>query len=179
MTTNIWFPIGGMKRYIASSAAFQTATGAANATAALAFVKQATNDDVQIAMPAFAVVRTVNGMTRSEYGVGNWKTVGTLVVTMGRYYDTVAMTEEDSIADLENQFSEWTSSVWLEIEAQVNARSLVMGENPLAYRSVRSAGAPKITPVSEGYLQDTTDPDASSVVAGKILIWEEFDVELY
>lgn len=193
MVTTALTPEDGFKRMVASSAAFQTAVGAANATAALAHC--VSNGESDFAK-ARSIIRLPNGVTRKSTGIGNIVSSGTLYWGLWRKYDNFEVFAEDQPEtdpgeerpptidvtaqdDAEKTFLDWCSTVLTEVEAIYLARTAVMGQNPLSVQSIRTTGDCNLIPASEWKRYYEIDPSLGDDFVDKCVFVQDFEVEFF
>lgn len=138
---NLIHPHIGVKRLIASSAAFQSAAGVASADAALAFITSTVCSlDFNLVR---AQVRMADGLNRKNTGLGNWKTSGAVRIVFERWYSPayeVTVGNQSLIDARSDAMAQWVSDVVSEMETLLDARQAIMDENPIALESFQFDG---------------------------------------
>jgi hypothetical protein len=178
--SNILQPHHGVRRLLASSAAFQTGCGVGSAAAALPFIVNTIDEKRALSFTSgvLAVVRMADGVQRRNIGIGNWKQTGSVYMLIERWY-TAFPAESNGLPSIDvqaEQFSTWVSSIQFQMEALLDAGQLIMGQNPVAIEQFKWSDEPFLRS------QESTpqsDPGATASANPPVNIWwVEADVEL-
>lgn len=171
-------PYDGVRRLVASSATFQAAAGVANATLALPFTTHnPTSDDFDLVR---AIVRMENGVTRMNSGLGNWKSTGSVYLCLERWMTAIDSSDQSAFDTATIAFGDWCSTVILEMEALLDSRAAILGQNPIAIASITTDGEAYLKPAeSTPNYDDATDTDTASYKRGGQIWFMNFTLELY
>lgn len=185
---NIWKPDFGFKALVAHSNTFCLTVGAYtvvnnqnvyNPTTAMQHIFGNVDDDFDEARACVSV----DSMVRKNVGIGNWKSDGTIHVLLERKYPEFEIGDKTTYDSQEEQFTQWCSDIWYDIEAKLESRTVLTVNgtdyNPLAVHQVRSDGKAMLIPASECPQYDDADFATPSARKARSWWWMQFFVELY